>query len=80
MAAHIEGLAGYFFILFFLSFISFSSLLSMLRKKKDVSAEIALVEKDSSEKSPGKEPRSEFSSCLYICSGDGSRIFHFSFH
>ncbi len=27
----------------------------MLRKKKDVSTEIALVEKDSSEKTPGKE-------------------------
>lgn len=37
--------------------VSFSSLLSILRKKKDVSAEIALVEKDSSEKTPGKEWR-----------------------
>uniref|UniRef100_A0A8C1W1B2 Shootin-1 n=1 Tax=Cyprinus carpio TaxID=7962 RepID=A0A8C1W1B2_CYPCA len=34
-----------------------SSLLSILRKKKDVSTEIALVEKDSSEKTPEKDIR-----------------------
>uniref|UniRef100_A0A9J8A4A2 Shootin-1 n=1 Tax=Cyprinus carpio carpio TaxID=630221 RepID=A0A9J8A4A2_CYPCA len=37
--------------------VSFSSLLSILRKKKDVSTEIALVEKDSSEKTPEKDIR-----------------------
>ncbi|XP_016400668.1 LOW QUALITY PROTEIN: shootin-1-like [Sinocyclocheilus rhinocerous] len=36
-----------------------SSLLSMLRKKKDVSTEIALVEKDSSEKTPEKDIRQQ---------------------
>ncbi|KTG43656.1 hypothetical protein cypCar_00006251 [Cyprinus carpio] len=39
--------------------VSFSSLLSILRKKKDVSAEIALVEKDSSEKTPEKDTRQQ---------------------
>lgn len=50
-------LLAIFLILSFIS-VSFSSLLSILRKKKNVSTEIALVEKDSSEKTPGKEQRS----------------------
>lgn len=51
--------------MFYIS-LSCSSLLSILRKKKDTSSEIPLVEKDSSEKPPGEEKRSNTSNIISI--------------